>query len=149
MIRMACPDDISEIERIACRAYEKYLPRMEKLPAPMLADYSVLVVQRSVYVLEDGNQIKGFAVLLPEPDHMLLDTVAIDPSHQGKGLGRSLISFAEAESVRHGYDEVRLYTHVSMFENIRFYLGLGYREISRDEQEGYHRVFMSKRLDVP
>jgi GNAT superfamily N-acetyltransferase len=49
-------------------------------------------------------------VLLPKPDHLLLDNIAVAPARQGSGLGRWLLAFAEAEAVRRGYGEIRLYT---------------------------------------
>jgi ribosomal protein S18 acetylase RimI-like enzyme len=85
-------------------------------------------------------------VLLPKPDHLLLDNIAVAPERQGLGLGRRLLAFAEAEALRHGYREIRLYTHQTMIENQRLYAAIGYRETGRRTEAGYDRVFMCKRL---
>jgi hypothetical protein len=37
-------------------------------------------------------------------------------TRQGIGLGRRLLAFAEAEALRRGYREIRLYTHQKMLE---------------------------------
>ncbi len=90
--------------------------------------------------------IAAIIVLLPRPDHLLLDNIAVRPDRQGQGLGRRLIAFAESEARRLGYAELRLYTHETMTENIALYTRLGFRETGRALEAGYDRVFMTKPL---
>jgi ribosomal protein S18 acetylase RimI-like enzyme len=112
----------------------------------MLDDHAARVSAGVVWVIEDGDGISGVLVLLPEADHLLLDNIAVAPARQGTGLGRRLLSFAEAEAVRRGYTEIRLYTNVLMTENQRLYAAIGYEETGRFTDAGYERVFMRKRL---
>ena len=65
---------------------------------------------------------------------------------QGKGHGRTLVAFAEAEARRRGHAEIRLYTHVLMAENLAIYGRLGFAETHRVTEKGYDRVYMMKRL---
>jgi len=123
-----------------------YVPRMGKEPGPMLDDYGKRVADGTAFVLEEDGTIAGILVLLPYDDHLLMDNVAVDPGFQGRGIGRALIVFAEAETMRRGYREIRLYTHQTMTENVRMYVKLGYEETGRGEQAGYDRVFMRKKL---
>jgi ribosomal protein S18 acetylase RimI-like enzyme len=99
-----------------------------------------------VWLIEEASTIAGILVLLPKPDHLLLDNIAVSPSHQGRGFGRRLLEFAEAEALRQGYQEVRLYTHETMTENQRLYAAIGYKETCRGTEAGYERVFMRKQL---
>jgi ribosomal protein S18 acetylase RimI-like enzyme len=138
--------DVPEIERLVATAYTKYVARIGKPPAPMLADYRALVAASSVWVARAEDGLAGVLVLLPEPDHLLLDNIAVAPVHQGQGLRRRLMAFAECQAFRRGYAEVRLYTHVLMHENLALYRRLGYEETGRGEQAGYDRVFMRKRV---
>ncbi len=92
------------------------------------------------------GEIAGLMVLLPKADHLLLDNVAVTPERQGSGLGRRLVTFAEAVALRLGYTEIRLYTNVAMHENLRIYAELGYQECGRGEEDGFQRVFMKKHL---
>lgn len=128
------------------RAYAVYLERMAEPPGPMRDDYARHVAEGNAFVLATGETIIGVTVLLPKADHLLLDNVAVDPAHHKAGHGRRLIAFAEAEAMRQGFDEIRLYTHVTMHENIAYYPRLGYEETHRGEQDGFSRVFMRKRL---
>jgi ribosomal protein S18 acetylase RimI-like enzyme len=145
-IRAATPDDVSAIAQIVEQAYRHYIPRIGKPPRPMLEDYAARVSQGVVWVIEDGSAIAGIIVLLPGPDYLLLDNIAVTPARQGSGLGRRLLAFAEAEAVRRGYGEIRLYTHQLMTENQRLYAAIGYEETGRGTEAGYERVFMRKRL---
>jgi len=138
--------DVPEIERLIAAAYAKYVARLGKPPSPMLADYRALVSAAAVWVVRGDDGLAGVLVLLPQPDHLLLDNIAVAPAQQGRGLGRQLMAFAEAEARRRGLPEVRLYTHAKMHENLAIYRKRGYAETGRAEQAGYDRVFMRKRL---
>jgi len=149
MIRCARPADRAAIERIVRAAYGLYVERIGKPPGPMLDDYTALISDGRVSVLEEADRtMAAIIVLLPEPDHLLLDNIAVRPERQGQGLGRRLIAFAEEQARRLGHSEVRLYTHEKMTENIALYTRLGFVETGRGQQAGYNRVFMAKRLDV-
>lgn len=145
-IRPAVATDVATIRAIVDAAYGIYIPRMGKPPGPMLDDYDALVAAGRVSVLDAGGAIAGAIVLVPQEEHLLLDNVAVAPAFQGRGLGRTLMAFADDEARRLGFDEVRLYTHVVMTENQALYTRLGFEETHRGEQDGYERVFMRKRL---
>lgn len=141
-IRPADAADLPAVERIVRDAYTKYIARIGKPPGPMQDDYAALIRGHQVWVA--GDPVRGAIVLLAEPDHLLLDNVAVDPAAQGTGLGRALIAFAEAEARRRGYAELRLYTHQMMTENIALYRRTGWEETGRGEQNGFARVFFRK-----
>jgi ribosomal protein S18 acetylase RimI-like enzyme len=145
-IRAATAADVPAIVDIVDEAYRHYIARVGKSPGPMLDDYAARVLEGVVWVLEEGTAIAGIIVLLPRTNYLLLDNVAVSPARQGVGLGRRLLAFAEAEAVRRGYHEIRLYTHQTMVENQRLYASIGYEETGRGTEAGYDRVFMHKRL---
>jgi ribosomal protein S18 acetylase RimI-like enzyme len=146
MIRLATPQDRVAVEAIVRDAYSVYLERMDQPPGPMLDDYAAQIAAGSVNVLDEDGEIVAIIVLLAKPDHLLLDNIAVRPDHQGTGLGRRMIAFAEAEARRLGYAELRLYTHETMVENIALYTRVGFVETGRGHEAGYDRVFMTKRL---
>ena len=146
MIRLAGPADQTTVEAVVNEAYAVYIERIGKPPGPMLDDYAALIAAGAVSVLEIDSVIAAIVVLVPKPDHLLLDNLAVRRNRQGQGLGRRLIAFAEAEALRLGYREIRLYTHEKMAENIVLYPRLGFVETGRGRETGYDRVFMTKRL---
>jgi ribosomal protein S18 acetylase RimI-like enzyme len=146
-IRAATLADVPVVADIVEHAYGPYIARIGKRPGPLLDDYAARVSEGVVWVIEEGTTIAALIVLLPKVGHLLLDNIAVAPTRQGFGLGRRLLAFAEAEAVRRGYREIRLYTHEAMTENQRLYAAIGYQETGRGTEAGYERVFMCKRLD--
>jgi GNAT superfamily N-acetyltransferase len=148
MIRPAVAADRAAVETIVREAYSIYVDRIGKPPGPMLDDYGALIGAGIVSVLEEPDgTIAAIIVLLPKADHLLLDNIAVRRDRQGQGVGRRLIAFAEAETRRLSYRELRLYTHQKMTENIALYTRLGFVETGRGHDAGYERVFMTKRPD--
>jgi ribosomal protein S18 acetylase RimI-like enzyme len=94
-IRQAMREDVARIARLVNAAYAKYLDRMEKPPAPLLADYTGLVAHGEVYVLVSGVELAGLLALEAQDQALFIENVAVDPALQGQGLGRLLMAFAE------------------------------------------------------
>jgi ribosomal protein S18 acetylase RimI-like enzyme len=113
----------------------------------MTADYAALLDEAEVWVATGGDgAAAGVLVLRPQPESLLLENVAVAPAAQGRGLGGALIAHAEQRAHELGLPEVTLYTNERMSENLRLYPALGYEEIGRRREEGYDRVFFSKRV---
>ncbi|MGA7805224.1 GNAT family N-acetyltransferase [Bradyrhizobium sp.] len=145
-IRPAIAADVAAVTRIVADAYRHYIPRMRQTPSPMLDDYAERIAAGVVWVIEARDAVRGIVVLVPKPDHLLLENIAVDPICRGTGFGRLLLVFAEAEAIRRRCPEIRLYTHATMTENQRLYARIGYQETGRRSEAGYDRVFMSKCL---
>jgi len=145
-IRPAEPEDAAVVRDLVRAAYSKYVERIGKEPAPILEDYDALIRAGEVWVLDEGGDVLGLLVIRPAEDHMFLDNVAVAPGHQGRGLGRELVAFAEEQAIAYGLSEVRLYTNEEMHENLAVYARLGFEESGRGVDGGYRRVFMRKRL---
>jgi GNAT superfamily N-acetyltransferase len=127
-------------------AYRHYVERIGKSPSPMTEDYAKVIRERRVSVAESRGKITGVLVLPDTEEGFLLEDVAVDPSHHGKGLGRTLIEFAEAEGRREGFESIYLYTHEKMTENQALYAKIGYVEFDRRTERGLARVYMRKSL---
>jgi len=149
LIRVALAGDVPALERIVRDAYTPYIARNGATPGPMLDDYPARVAQGVVHVLESEDGIEGLIVLIPEPDDscMLLDNIAVSPTAQGKGHGRTLLQWAEDTARRAGFSRIRLYTQEVMSENIAIYTRRGYVETHRATEIELKRVFMQKPLD--
>jgi len=143
-IRPANRDDLAAITECARLAYQPYVVRMGKKPAPMIADFAAQIADGIVHVATDDNGLGGFIVFYPRGDHLHLENVAVFPDRHGQGIGLNLIAFVEAAAERDGCSAVELYTNEKMTENLTYYPRLGYREISRGEQDGFNRVFYRK-----
>ena len=146
MIRAAAATDAEAIRDVVHAAYRHYIARIGKPPGPTLDDYSRRIADEQAWVLEDDGRIAGILVLAEGPQGLPLDNIAVLPDCQGRGIGRRLIEFAEAEARRRGSLEIHLYTHALMTENIALYRRVGFVETHRVSEKGYDRVYMTKRL---
>ncbi len=145
-VRRAIADDEAAVAACVDAAYTKYISRIGCKPGPMLADYRDLVGRGQVRVATEGGELRGVLVLVPAPDHLLIWNVAVHPNHQGRGLGRKLMTFAEEHAAKLGLREMRLFTNELMTENIAFYRRLGYDETERRTEGGHQRVYMRKTI---
>jgi ribosomal protein S18 acetylase RimI-like enzyme len=142
-IREATPDDADRIRAIAQAAYVKYVSRMGRKPAPMTACFGEQIAAGHAVVIEIGNGIKGYMIAWPEADAYFIDNIAVDPAHQGRGLGRSLIEHAATMARRFQLPAVRLHTNIAMTENLSMYAHIGFVETHRATENGFHRVYLS------
>jgi ribosomal protein S18 acetylase RimI-like enzyme len=144
VIRRARPAEAPAVGALVEAAYAPWVPIVGRRPFPMDDDYAARIAAGEAWVLEDAEGIGGILVLEDEPDHLMLDNIAVAPARAGQGLGRVLLDFTEAEARRRGRPEVRLYTNVLMVRNIALYAARGYRETERRQEQGFARVFMAK-----
>jgi GNAT superfamily N-acetyltransferase len=148
-LRRATAADATAVAQLAEAAYEKYIERIGRRPAPMDADYAALIGDANVWVLTCDDRLLGSLVTIVNDDHLLLDSIAVAPDAQGHGYGALLLARAEDDAHDAGLSEVRLYTNAAMTENIAMYPRFGYVETHRGGQDGFRRVFFSKRLRGP
>ena len=143
-IRQAGEADLPVVREIVAAAYDRYLARMDRPPAPMLRDYAPTVEAGTLWVA--GEPVTGLISLIPGGDSLLIENLAVRPEAQGTGVGRALMDFAELRAGQLELTRLTLYTHVVMTENQAIYAHLGYREVERRTADGYHCVYMEKLL---
>ncbi len=88
------------------------------------------------YVIEPGGTVQGYVLFGPTPmaeGVWDLYWIAVDPKHQGQGLGQLLLRFVENEVRRQAGRMLLIETSSkrSYAPTVRFYQRAGYREISR------------------
>jgi ribosomal protein S18 acetylase RimI-like enzyme len=73
------------------------------------------------------------------------------PSYQRQGIGRTLLDYVEARAVHEGAHELALDTAEGATHLIRWYQGLGYRQVDLVSwhDTNYRSVVLSKALPVP
>lgn len=145
-VRKALPRDVPRIEAIAAAAYAPYTPRIGRPAAPVTADYARAVSRGEVWVAEADGIVAGLLVLVARPGHLLLENVAVDPAAHGTGIGARLLAEAEEQALRLELPEIRLYTNAAMSENLAYYPRRGYVETHRGHEDGFDRVYFSKRI---
>ena len=150
-VRLAHGDDVAAIEQCVHGAYTEYLDKMDTPPAPMLDDYGELVAAGRVSVATTVDAagfdvVAGLIVGWPVDEHWYIDNIAVDPSHQGSGVGGRLLRHAEEVARSVGLGELRLYTNEVMKSNVRYYERRGFVITRRAIEHGYRRIWFSRRL---
>ena len=148
-LRRATPDDLPQVEAVVRAAYSPWITVIGATPGPMKDNYVRAIADAQVQVLDGAQGIEALLVLIPLPDALLLDNVAVAPKAQGKGHGRRLMEVGERAARAMGYSRIRLYTHEKMIRNIGIYGRLGYEVTNRVTERGLNRVYMEKRLLRP
>ncbi|HYW29781.1 MAG TPA: GNAT family N-acetyltransferase [Gaiellales bacterium] len=148
-IRLAEPADAPAVDRLTREAYSVYVPVIGREPAPMAADHAALIDAGEVHVAEVDGRVAGALVTRPLGRSLLLESVAVDPASQGRGIGRALIACAERQAAGLGLEAVELYTNAAMTANLALYPHLGYVETGRRTEDGYDRVFFRKPISAP
>ncbi|KAM0256353.1 hypothetical protein ACHAQJ_005004 [Trichoderma viride] len=152
-IRKATVEDLPALLAIVNASYSKYLDRMDKPPAPMVANYNELPKTQDIFVMESISEEKSPRIIGSitlgtdvADDAVKVNNFVIEPAAQGRGYGRVLMGFAEDAARDKGIGSVALCTNVKMHENISLYLKLGFVETERKSEDGYDRVYFRKQL---
>ncbi|MGH1565157.1 GNAT family N-acetyltransferase [Mumia sp. DW29H23] len=146
---LAEPEDARAVRALVRTAYAPYVPRVGREPAPMNEDYVKAIEDGDVHVVRDAGAVVAVLVTRGRDDHLLIENIAVEPGRQGSGLGGQVLGWAEARAASLGYGEVRLYTHVTMVENIAFYGRHGYEVTRVAEEDEFRRVHFRKVLHRP
>lgn len=146
-LRRAIPADAMAIREVTRAAYAKLVPVVGREPRPMNADYSAAAHNYLIDLLYRNDELVGLIEMHPESDHLHIQNIAVSPTFQGRGYGRSLLSHAEKVARSLGFEEVRLSTNRRWTDNVRLYEHFGYR-IDREEMEQLRGtiVYMSKAI---
>ena len=131
-LRQAKATDAAAIRELTRAAYAKWVPLIGREPKPMTANYDEAVTRHRFDLLYVDGTLAALIETIREPDHLLVENVAVSPDFQGRGLGRKLMAHAELLAREQGFDEIRLYTNQRFAENIALYRRLGY-QVDREQ----------------
>jgi ribosomal protein S18 acetylase RimI-like enzyme len=146
-LRPAREDEAAAVAALVESAFSRHVEAVGRRPAPMDDDHAARIAAGEQWVRDAGDGgLASSIVLVDAGDHLIVNNVAVSPAFQGRGLGRELLAFAEAEARRRGLSEIRLHTNAAMADNIAMYPRLGYTETGRETRHGFHRVLFVKAL---
>jgi len=145
-LRRATHDDLSAVVALQRAAYAKNRPLLGVEPLPLLADYSQVLSDYEVYLAEHDGALEGVLILEPRADDLLIWSVATAPAAQGRGVGNTMLAFAEARARALGRTCMRLYTGQPLTFNIAWYTRHGYAHESTEDMGDRVRVNLIKHL---
>jgi ribosomal protein S18 acetylase RimI-like enzyme len=98
----------------------------------LLADPSVKMIEKyifasSVYVAVLAEQIVGVLALLPLDKNLIeIKNIAVLETHQSKGIGKKLLSFAFSEAKEKGFQDIQIGTANSSISQLALYQKMGF-----------------------
>lgn len=92
------------------------------------------------YVALDGNKIAGCVFCRAEPDSLYIGKLAVLPETQGKGIGKRLLTYAEAEARKRGLAILRLETRIELVDNHATFTAWGFTKIAENRHAGFDRT---------
>lgn len=88
----------------------------------------------------DGERLVGCLFCRPERDHLYIGKLAVLPELQGKGIGRQLLSAAEAVARRKNLPGLTLETRIELTENHATFAAWGFVKIAENRHPGFSRT---------
>ena len=146
-IRLATQRDLDALYRLELVAFETDRFTKDQI------DYLLTQSRATTFVIELDAMIAGAACVLWRKSHQAarLYNLAVDPSHQGKGLGLELLKECELEAARRGCSSITLEVREDNEGGIRFYERHGYvvlRSMPDYYNDGTPGLKMSKAISI-
>lgn len=124
MIRVATPDDVPILGRLENRCFES--DRLSERSFRHL----IGVPSAQLLVAEDGGLLTGYVLVLfrRKTSMARMYSLAVEPSLQGRGIGKALIEAAEKDALGKGVVSMRLEVRMDNAGAIALYRKLGYHD---------------------
>jgi RimJ/RimL family protein N-acetyltransferase len=138
----------SDLDGVAALQRAAYAPNAQILgvePLPLREDYSAILGKYEVWFPAE-DPAAGVLILDPNPDRLLVWSLATAPERRGQGLGNRLLAAAEERARQLGFRSLRLYTGERLASNIEWYRRCGYRVAGVEQLSDRRIVHMSKAI---
>ena len=140
--------DMHHVWHIVYHAYAAYIPLLGRTPPTFLEPFDQHITAKNLWLRDSIAGVNAMVVLTPAVDHLMIQALCVNPDHQGQGLGRAALAFAESRACELGYNELRLYTNSKMSRNLKIYRQWGFRETHRESYDWGKRVHLRKLLNT-
>ena len=147
-LRRATERDLDAIVVLQKSAYARNRTLLGVEPLPLMADYTEVLATKEVWCHDVEGNLAGVLILEPEPDHLLIWSIATDPAQQARGLGNRLLSAADVRARELGVRVIRLYTGTVLTHLTSWYGRHGYETDSIEQMPDRSRTNMIKRLEA-
>ncbi len=144
VIKRAGPSAASDIRALTRQAYAPWVEVVGREPLPMTADYEAAVRDHLIDLAYCDENLCGLVEMVPQPDCLLIENLAVSPDHQGQGLGTTLLRHAETLATQLDRPVLRLYTNRDFGSNVSFYERFGFAVERTEPFMGGWTVYMCK-----
>jgi ribosomal protein S18 acetylase RimI-like enzyme len=145
-LRRATLADRDAVVALQHAAYAKNRALLGVEPLPLLADYDEVFARYEIWLADSAGELDGVLILEPRPDDLLIWSVATAPATQGRGVGSTMLAFAELRAHELDRSCIRLYTGQPLTFNIAWYRRHGYAHESTEDMGDRVVVNLIKQL---
>ena len=145
-LRRAAAGDLDALVKLQFAAYARNREILGVEPLPLLVDYADVLASKETWLAHNGDNLSGVLILEPEPDSLLVWSIATDPTQQLHGLGKRLLAAAEVRAQQLGLSKMRLYTGTKLTHLVAWYGRHGYVVDAIVQMPDRSRTDMSKQL---
>lgn len=136
--RAEAPFDWTALQALILRAFAGMEGRINPpSSAGDLTPESLAATARTAEIWVIGAPVQACMILTPKPESLYLGKLAVDPALQGRGLGRALVTWAEARARALNLPALTLQTRVELTENHATFRRLGFTETARTTHAGF------------
>jgi len=149
MIRDMAEQDIGALVAIEKACFEAgYADKMMSRD-----DFAEVLEDRdaALFCAVEGEAVVGYAFLILEPGAANFDSLAVSPTHQGKGLGEKLFRHVEGYCRENAIPRLNLEIKETNYPLLRRYHGYGYKCFEVEAgfyADGWGAIRMLKHFEV-
>ncbi|MGD1927257.1 MAG: nucleotidyltransferase family protein [Paracoccaceae bacterium] len=141
---MRCPhvEDWDALHALLMRAFAYMQDRIDppsSLHRMTPKDVAAKARDEICYLAHDGNDLIGCIFCKVDSDLLYVGKLAVDPKHQGQGIGRALMAAAEAEARGMRLKGLQLQTRIELVENHQAFARLGFIKTAETAHPGFER----------
>jgi GNAT superfamily N-acetyltransferase len=140
-VELCGPDRAELVHRLTQEAFHDHLA----LDPPTGAAHETVETVREELALAEaalawlGSRPAACVRLAVEGDHLHVRRLAVPPELQGRGIGRAMMAWAEADARRRGLAGVTVGVRIALRANRAFFGRLGYEVVAEHAHPGYDR----------
>jgi len=145
--RTATSSDVADIHALVRAAYSKWVGVIGREPRPMSVNYAEAINAFRFDVLMVEGRMAGIMQTTRRDDHVWIENIAVHPTQQGRGHGKSFLMLAEHLARHEKVERVRLLTNAAFTTNVALYQNFGYALERSEEFMGGSTLYMCKHLN--
>lgn len=139
LVRGAVTDEAAIIARVLYQAFvefkAQYTPAAFAATTPTSDQIRERWSDGPVWVAVQGNQLVGTIAASPKSESLYIRSMAVLPSHRGRGIGQFLLQSIEQIAVVQGFQRMFLSTTPFLAGAIRLYERFGFQRTNASPHE--------------
>lgn len=145
LIRRASVADRAPVEALTTAAFGAMDPVLQRRSLAVIADYGAILRGQEVWVIDGADALDATLVMEVDSEIQVF-IIAVAPAAQARGLGETLLNFAERRAKALGFTALKVLGNENLTRQIGWYARRGYQRLPGEDPRDPQLVHMSKSL---